>query len=102
MTLPKTGSEQAKGKNFTKNGPVLLAAHDPAAFDVAISNLIEVTQTRSAYGEVMNKRAAVGSVSSDTNGRSGAAENVFPFFEQRFSLNTIDLTRQARDKHRES
>ena len=48
----------------------LPAAKNPAAFDVAISNLIEVTQTRSAYGQVMNKRAAVGSRSSDTNGRS--------------------------------
>lgn len=48
----------------------LPAANNAAAFDMALSNLIEVTQTRSAYGEVMNKRAAVGSRSSDTNGRS--------------------------------
>ena len=46
------------------------AADDAGAWGVAISNLIEVTQTRSAYGQVMNKRAAVGSKSSDTNDRS--------------------------------
>jgi hypothetical protein len=43
---------------------------DPAAFDIGISNLIEVTQTRSAYGHVMNKRAMRGGSSSDTNDRS--------------------------------
>ena len=46
------------------------AAEDAGAWGVAISNLIEVTQTRSAYGQVMNKRAASGSRSSDTNDRS--------------------------------
>ena len=45
------------------------AASNPAAFDIAISNLIGVTQTRSGYGLVMNKRAAAGSASSDTNGQ---------------------------------
>jgi hypothetical protein len=34
----------------------LPAAADSAAFDIAISNLIGVTQTRSSYGLVMNKR----------------------------------------------
>jgi hypothetical protein len=38
----------------------LPAAANSDAFDVAISNLIEVSQTRSAYGHVMNKRAARG------------------------------------------
>ena len=38
----------------------LPAASNPRAFDIAVSNLIEVTQTRSAYGHVMNKRAASG------------------------------------------
>ena len=42
----------------------------PAAWGVAISNLIEVTQTRSVYGQVMNKRAASGSKSSDSNDRT--------------------------------
>ena len=51
-------------------GTAPAAASDSAAFDIAISNLIGVTQTRSAYGLVMNKRAAVGSDSSDTNGRT--------------------------------
>ena len=46
------------------------AASNSAAFDIAISNLIGVTQTRSGYGLVMNKRAAEGSASSDTNGRT--------------------------------
>eukprot|EP00051_Salpingoeca_urceolata_P013522 m.169852 g.169852 ORF g.169852 m.169852 type:complete len:934 (+) comp17815_c0_seq5:96-2897(+) len=45
-------------------------ALDDVAFDIGVSNLIEVTQTRSAYGQVMNKRAASGSSSSDTNDRS--------------------------------
>jgi len=48
----------------------LPAASDESAFGVAVSNLIEVTQTRSAYGQVMNKRAAAGDRSSDTNDRS--------------------------------
>ena len=48
----------------------LPAAANSAAFDIAISNLIETTQTRSAYGQVMNKRAASGSSTSDTNDRS--------------------------------
>eukprot|EP01052_Picozoa_sp_SAG31_P022936 SAG31_NODE_1852_length_7072_cov_12.649792_4_plen_521_part_00 len=46
------------------------AAQAPGAFNVAISNLIEVTQTRSVYGHVMNKRAAAGATSSDTNDRT--------------------------------
>lgn len=46
------------------------AANVTAAFDIALSNLIEVTQTRSAYGMVMNKRAARGSASSDANDRT--------------------------------
>ena len=46
------------------------AAAFPSAFDIALSNLIEVTQTRSAYGFIMNKRAAAGSASSDANDRS--------------------------------
>jgi hypothetical protein len=46
------------------------AADDAGAWGIAVSNLIEVTQTRSAYGQVMNKRAAVGSRTSDTNDRS--------------------------------
>ena len=41
-----------------------------AAFALALSNLVEVTQTRSAYGQVMNKRAASGSSSSDSNDRT--------------------------------
>lgn len=52
----------------------LMAGTRPAAengaFDLAISNLIETTQTRSAYGQVMNKRAAAGSSSSDSNDRT--------------------------------
>ena len=51
-------------------GGTVPAAINPAAFDIAISNLIEVTQTRSSYGQVMNKRAASGSSSSDTNDRT--------------------------------
>eukprot|EP00040_Diaphanoeca_grandis_P024748 m.136415 g.136415 ORF g.136415 m.136415 type:complete len:891 (+) comp29849_c1_seq1:147-2819(+) len=46
------------------------AADNSKAFDIAISNLIEVTQTRSAYGQVMNKRAANGASTSDTNDRT--------------------------------
>ena len=46
------------------------AAAFPSAFDIALSNLIEVTLTRSAYGFIMNKRAAAGSASSDANDRS--------------------------------
>ena len=46
------------------------AAEDPGAWGVAVSNLIEVTQTRSVYGHVMNKRAASGSTTSDTNDRT--------------------------------
>ena len=48
----------------------LPAASDESAFGVSVSNLIEVTQTRSSYGQVMNKRAAAGDRSSDTNDRS--------------------------------
>ena len=46
------------------------AAVSNSAFEIAVSNLIEVTQTRSAYGMVMNKRAAAGSASSDSNDRT--------------------------------
>ena len=46
------------------------AAEDAGAWGVAISNLVEVTQTRSVYGHVMNKRAASGSRTSDTNDRT--------------------------------
>jgi hypothetical protein len=46
------------------------AAEDDAAWLIAISNLIEVTQTRSVYGQVMNKRSAAGDRSSDTNDRT--------------------------------
>lgn len=46
------------------------AAENSHAFDIAISNLIETAQTRSAYGHVMNKRAASGSSTSDSNDRS--------------------------------
>ena len=46
------------------------ATNSQAAMDIAISNLVEVTQTRSAYGFVMNKRAAAGSSSSDANDRT--------------------------------
>ena len=31
---------------------LVLQATNPKAFDIAVSNLIEVTQTRSAYGQV--------------------------------------------------
>ena len=40
------------------------AAEDTGSWAVAISNLIEVTQTRSVYGHVMNKRAASGARTS--------------------------------------
>lgn len=46
------------------------AANNPHAFAIGVSNLIEVAQTRSAYGQVMNKRAASGSSTSDTNDRT--------------------------------
>jgi hypothetical protein len=46
------------------------AACSQAAFEIGVTNLIEVTQTRSAYGFVMNKRAALGASSSDSNDRS--------------------------------
>ena len=46
------------------------AAENSHAFDIAMSNLIETAQTRSAYGHVMNKRAASGSSTSDSNDRS--------------------------------
>ena len=46
------------------------AAEDDAAWNMAVSNLIEVTQTRSVYGQVMNKRSAAGAKSSDTNDRT--------------------------------
>ena len=46
------------------------AAEDDAAWKMAVSNLIEVTQTRSVYGQVMNKRSAAGAKSSDTNDRT--------------------------------
>ena len=45
-------------------------ANDSAAWAIAVSNLVEVTQTRSVYGHVMNKRAASGASSSDTNSRT--------------------------------
>eukprot|EP01079_Euglenida_sp_SAG-EU17-18_P008042 gene8041-1437_t len=53
----------------------LMAGTAPAAasqdsFEIAVSNLIGVTQTRSAYGQVMNKRAAAGSSTSDSNDRT--------------------------------
>ena len=50
------------------------AAVSIAAFEIAISNLSEVTQTRSCYGMVMNKRAALGSASSDSNDRCDSTE----------------------------
>jgi hypothetical protein len=51
-------------------GTAPAATSDSAAFDIAISNLIETAQTRSVYGQVMNKRAASGASTSDTNDRT--------------------------------
>eukprot|EP00937_MAST-01D_sp_MAST-1D-sp2_P000301 g301.t1 len=51
-------------------GTAPAAEHSPAAWRIAVSNMIEVAQTRSAYGQVMNKRAAAGSSSSDSNDRT--------------------------------
>jgi hypothetical protein len=91
------------------------AAEDDAAWNMAVSNLIEVTQTRSVYGQVMNKRSAAGAKSSDTNDRTeplvGSAVVLAIYKDSLgtkrcentpilgFAMKNDRLPRQARDKH---